>query len=152
MTLYVNARFLTQPITGVQRFGIELSKELKLLRPDLRFVAPRNILHVELGEQLGVEVRGKLTGHAWEQLELPYYTRGGLLLNLCNTAPLAKRRQLVTLHDAAVLAVPKAYSYAFRSWYSVLFYLLSRTAQEVLTVSTFSQRELARLGFDAAGG
>ena len=29
--LYVNARFLTQPLTGVQRYGIEISLQLKEL-------------------------------------------------------------------------------------------------------------------------
>lgn len=143
MSVVVNARFLTQPITGVQRYAVELSKELKRLRPDLRFVTPRNVMHRELAEQLGAEMKGRLTGHAWEQLELPLYTRGAFLVNLCNTAPVVKPYQPVTLHDAAVFAVPEAYSVAFRSWYKVLFWVLSRTAREVLTVSSFSQRELS---------
>ena len=55
MQVFVNARFLTQPITGVQRYAVEVSKELKHLRPELRFLAPQNVIHHELAEQLGVE-------------------------------------------------------------------------------------------------
>ena len=141
--MFVNARFLTQPITGVQRYALELSKELKKLRPELCFIAPRNVVHHELAELLGAEIRGRLTGHAWEQFELPRYARGGLLLSLSNTAPLTKREQLVVLHDASMFAVPDTYSFAFRNWYRLLFTQLSRSALEVITVSRFSQQELA---------
>ena len=38
--LYVNARFLTQPLTGVQRYGIEISLQLKELYGErIKFVA-----------------------------------------------------------------------------------------------------------------
>ena len=30
MEIYINARFLTQKITGVQRFAIEISKEFRV--------------------------------------------------------------------------------------------------------------------------
>lgn len=44
--LYVNARFLTQPLTGVQRYGIEISLQLKELYGErIKFVAPANIIH-----------------------------------------------------------------------------------------------------------
>lgn len=144
MTLFVNARFLTQDVTGVQRYAIELSKRLKTLHPDTRFLTPKGIKHPELAENLGAEVTGRLTGHLWEQLELPFLTRGGPLLSLCNTGPLVHPRQVVTLHDAAVFAVPEAYSRGFRSWYRVLHTGLGRTAKGILTDSEFSRGELER--------
>lgn len=142
--LFVNARFLTQEITGVQRYAVEISKRLKTLRPETRFLTPGGVKHEALAEQLEAEVRGRLAGHAWEQLELPLLTRGGPLLSLCNTGPLFHPRQVVTLHDAAAFAVPEAYSRAFRSWYRVLFTGLGRTARGILTSSHFSERELKR--------
>ena len=45
--LFVNARFLTQNITGVQRFAIEISLWLKrILKDNVQFIAPKNIVHV----------------------------------------------------------------------------------------------------------
>lgn len=42
--IVVNARFLTQHITGVQRFAIEISLRLKdLLKDEVVFVAPKDI-------------------------------------------------------------------------------------------------------------
>ncbi|CAN5905304.1 glycosyltransferase family 1 protein [soil metagenome] len=143
-TVFVNARFLSQSVTGVQRYAIELSKRLRQAPGDInfRFLTPNNILHHDLAETLGAEICGRLTGHAWEQLELPYYTRGHLLLSLCNTAPLSKRHQIVTFHDAAVFAMPDSFSPAFRNWYKVLMPGLGRVAQRIITISEFSKREL----------
>src|SRR4051794_2301074 len=92
----INARFLTQATTGVQRVAEELvraldrelesSSELRK-RYSFRLVAPTGKRrHVDLHHISTVEV-GRLRGQQWEQLELPAYTGGRLLLNLCNTAP-----------------------------------------------------------------
>jgi len=142
--LFVNARFLTQDVTGVQRYAIEISKRLKVLRPETRFLTPKGVKHGALAEQLGAEVTGRLSGHAWEQLELLRLTHGGALLSLCNTGPLAHSRQVVTLHDAAAFAVPEAYSSTFKTVYRVLFNGLKHSARGLMTVSQFSQRELGR--------
>lgn len=142
--LFVNARFLTQDIVGVQRYATEISKRLKVLRPDTRFLTPRGVKHPELAAQLGAETVGRSSGHVWEQGELLARTRSGALLSLCNTGPLAHPRQVVTLHDASPFAVPEAYSRAFRSWYYVLFKGFGRTARAILTSSHFSKLELVR--------
>ena len=142
--LVVNARFLTQNIVGVQRHAVEVSKRLKVLRPATRFLTPKGVIHEDLAEQLGAEVTGRLTGHAWEQLELSVLARNAALLSLCNTGPLFHPRQVVTLHDAAPFAVPEAYSRPFRSWYGVLFRGLGRSAKGILTDSEFSRQELVR--------
>jgi glycosyltransferase involved in cell wall biosynthesis len=86
---------------------------------------------------------GRLKGQAWEQFELPFYSRHAVLVNLCNTAPLG-RRGIVMLHDASVFVVPEAYSKPFLTWYRTLIPLLGRRALRVATVSRFSQGELAR--------
>ncbi|MGH7508221.1 MAG: glycosyltransferase family 4 protein [Gemmatimonadales bacterium] len=87
---------------------------------------------------------GRTRGQLWEQFELPVHARTGFLLNFANTAPLAMRRQCVTIHDASVFAVPAAYSPAFRAWYQVLLPILGRRVARVLTVSAFSRNELSR--------
>lgn len=71
--LYVNARFLTQNITGVQRFAINISLELKKQIKDIVFLSPKGIIHKDLAEKLGVEIIGSNTGHIWEQVDLPFF-------------------------------------------------------------------------------
>lgn len=49
--ILVNARFLTQKITGVQRYAIEMSRELKKIQPSIKFVSPKNIVHHEIAKE-----------------------------------------------------------------------------------------------------
>jgi glycosyltransferase involved in cell wall biosynthesis len=67
-----------------------------------------------------------------------------LLINLCNSAPLFRRRQIVVLHDAAVAAQPQNFTAAFRLWYQLSIRSYSRTAAKLGTVSRFSADEIAR--------
>jgi len=151
MDIYINGRFLTQKITGVQRFGYEVLKSLDhllsekkikhtfiILMPNFNKQGKYNFKNLKL-----VEV-GKLQGHLWEQLELPSYAKGGLLINFCNTGPIFKRNQIVTIHDAAVYGFPSAFSFQFRTWYRFLLFWLGKNAKRILTVSEFSKRELMK--------
>jgi glycosyltransferase involved in cell wall biosynthesis len=148
----INGRFLTQIMTGVQRCGFEWVRELDRRlgqdpefrsRYSFRLLTPHRIRSRPPWKHITQVSVGRLSGHAWEQLELPLHTRGRLLLNLCNTAPVAIQT-LTTIHDASVFAVPTAYSLAFRAWYQVLLPLLGRRSLRVITVSRFSQEELIR--------
>ena len=144
----INARFLTQPVTGVQRYAIELSKRIKeVLREEVVFIAPRNVLHKELAERLGVVTVGKLKGHLWEQIELPLYLRrirSPILLNLCSTAPLWYKNKIVTVHDAAFVAFPQAYSRKFLIFYQFLIPRILSGSKHIITVSEFSKQELIK--------
>lgn len=150
--IYINARFLSQRLTGVQRYAFELVKTLDRLigegaiADDIAFtlIAPPEILTVPQFEHIGLRQVGRAGGHLWEQTELPLHTAGVPLVNFCNTAPLMKSEQVLTIHDAAVYGAPEAYSFAFRSWYRLLFNTLGRRLRAVITVSEFSKSELLR--------
>jgi glycosyltransferase involved in cell wall biosynthesis len=145
----VNGRFLTRPATGVDRFALELLGALARRRElrGARLAVPR--AHAGLTGAAGLPVEATpgrigLDGHAWEQLQLPAQAGDDWLVNLCNTAPLAHRRQLVVVHDAAAVANPHNYSLAFRSWYRLMLGAVMRRAACVATVSAFSADELTR--------
>lgn len=150
MRIYINGRFLTQRITGVQRYALEITKALdNLISKDTAFqkheyivIAPKNVLYKVKLKNMSFVQRGILKGHLWEQFELPVYSRDGFLMNFCNCAPLIKRNQTVTIHDAAVSAVPHAFSLAFRTWYKMMFMWLGRSLKQIFTVSEFSKKEL----------
>lgn len=150
--VYINGRFLTQATTGVQRYATEIVKALDtLLFSDGNRKGRKVVLLIPPGATppdwlRHIESRpvGLLRGQAWEQLELPHYSRGGVCLNLCNTAPLAGRSMVVAIHDAGVFAVPETYSRAFRLWYRILHPRLGRRALSIVTVSEFSRSELGR--------
>src|ERR1700722_8399521 len=145
---YINGRFLTQRITGIQRYAREILGELDALLaagkgdPDAswRLVAPRGTVFPPLA-RIRCAYRGWLSGHAWEQLELPWVTRDGFLVGFGSTGPCFKRRQAITVHDASVYRVPDAFSWKFRAWYRVMIRQVVRRSPRTMAVSRFSARE-----------
>ncbi len=87
---------------------------------------------------------GTRTGHAWEQFDLPRFVGRAWLINLCNTAPILKRKQWVFIHDAGVWAIPQFYTRAFRIWYRTMFWLLRLQNVGIFSNSKFSASELAK--------
>lgn len=152
--IIINGRFLTRRLTGVERHATEVIKALdravgngrSAQRRSIALLVPSGSRHPLPLQHIAIRTVGRLRGHAWEQVELPIYAAGALLLNLCNTAPVLKRRQIVTIHDASVYARPDAYSRAFRTWYRMLTPALGRVARRVVTDSSFSLQELSRFG------
>ncbi len=143
--IVVNSRYLSQPLTGVQRYAIEISKKLKKIDPEIRFFAPKNILYDDLVDQLEVEVVGNFISHFWEQISLPIYLKkygNPLLINLCNTAPLMYANKIVTVHDIAFNKFPENYSWLFQNYYNFLIPRILKTSKKILTVSKFSKNEL----------
>ncbi len=134
----LNGRAATRTtITGVERWASELIPRLSALAPD-RYVPlappPR--------------ARTRLRAQTWEQLALPAEAarrRASLILSPANLAPLLWRRNVLILHDAAVLRQPEAYSRTYRAWHRGFGVACARRALKVITVSEFSRRELVDL-------
>lgn len=147
--IYINGRFLTQNTTGVQRVAEEVVKELdKLVEEEnitqYKFcvLTPKNSIKSLNLKNISVKTIGKLQGHAWEQLELPLFTKKHLLINFCNTAPMYKKNQIVYIHDTAILDAPEGFSNTFIKVYSKIFNAVSKRSKHIITVSEFSQRQL----------
>jgi glycosyltransferase involved in cell wall biosynthesis len=143
----INSRFLTQKITGSQRFAIEISRQLRKLLPEARFVSPKNIIHYDIAKELEVESFGKLTGHLWEQIELPLYLRkkgSPLLLNLVNTAPIFYKNKMVVIHDISWKHFPEYLSKSFYLWYNFMIPRVAKTSKIIFTVSNFSREDISK--------
>jgi glycosyltransferase involved in cell wall biosynthesis len=148
----INGRFLLRPATGVDRFAFEVVRGLdvllgvrhpavsalavEILVPESETPVSKPFAHIDMRVVPGGQ------GQLWEQLQLPRAAQGALLLNLCNTAPLFLRHQVVVLHDAAPMRVPDSYSLTFRTWYRLMAPMLGRSCRRIVTVSQFSSREL----------
>lgn len=146
--IVVNARFLTQNITGVQRFALEISRKLKLIYGDqILFVSPANILNNEFAKELDVVLIGKNKGHIWEQFDLPKYLRRNgkpLLLNFTNTAPMWYTNKISTLHDVAFITYPQTFSKYFVLLYKFIIPRIIRSSSHIITVSEFSKSEIIK--------
>jgi glycosyltransferase involved in cell wall biosynthesis len=153
--VYINGKFLAQRMTGVQRAAREWLQAMDGALASDRLPGERWVLLHPVGAQPAglVAIEAQAVGtrgmplHAWEQWTLPRAAREGVLLSLAGSSPWFGRRQVATLHDAAVWDCPEAYSWAFRLWYRALFRHQGRRALRLLTVSEFSRSRLAdRLG------
>jgi glycosyltransferase involved in cell wall biosynthesis len=141
VTVAINARAaVRRQIGGVERVAREMARRLPALRPDrYRVIEPPPAL-------------AHRAGHAWEQALLPILTRRDeLLYSPANLAPVAGRRNVVTIHDVAALRHPEWYGRAYVAWQRRALPAIARRARLVITPSEFSKRELVEmLGADPA--
>ena len=136
--ILLNARAAARAtITGVERWTAQLLPRLRALAPErYAVVAPPP------------RARGRGSGQAWEQLALPLLARrmrAQIIFSPANLAPVMWPRNVLMLHDAAVLREPEAYSRAYALWHRTVGVRSARRALRVLTVSEFSRRELIKL-------
>lgn len=144
--LVINGSFLAQPPTGVQRFAIEISKELKRISSNVEVVVPKNAILSRTTEALSPKIIGRFTNHLWEQIDLYRYVRRkkALLLNLDMKGPLLYRNKIITIHDLNFLHNPRWVSPKFHCFYKFLTRVGAQTSRLVLTVSQFSKEEIQR--------
>ena len=150
----INGRFLTQPVTGVQRYAREITSALDRLLAEghpwasdlsIEIVCPPGAKQDLRLEKIAVRSTGRGSGYYWEQLELPAAARGGIL-SFCNVGPLTANRHVLCIHDVNTFLSPASYSWKFRALYRWLLPALGRAVSRVVTVSNFSAAEIGRLG------
>lgn len=142
--LALNGKWLSQPVTGTQRYATEIARRLLTLHegPVVLHLPADATLPAWVPARVRVR-RSRLRGQAFEQLALPFAARSQLLLSLGGPAPLLARRQIATMHDATPFRLPHTYSALFGYWYRLMYRVLARQARAIVTVSEFSAAELA---------
>lgn len=165
MHVAVDARFLAQPMSGVQRYARELCAALDVLLEERDPVVADlevTLLHPPLAgaaptyRHLGLRQVGRLSGQPWEQLSLPRAARRyDVLLCPGNLAPLASLRGrtpvVTTVHDLAFRYHPETVSRAFRTVYEVVVPQVLAHSARVITVSE-AERERMLEHFPGAAG
>ena len=150
----INGRFLTQPVTGVQRYAREITSALDRLLVErhpwardlsIDIVCPPGARQDLPLRRIAVRATSRGSGYSWEQFELPAAARGGLL-SFCNVGPIIANRHVLCIHDVNTFLAPASYSWKFRALYRWLLPTLGRAASRVVTVSNFSAAQIARLG------
>jgi glycosyltransferase involved in cell wall biosynthesis len=150
----INGRFLTQRMTGVQRYAHEIVSALDSLvaregdrggRLSMRLIVPSAVQEVPALSRIAVCRTGFGAGHVWDQFVLPFYAKDGVL-SLGNLGPVVARHSIVCIHDANVFIQPESYSRAFALVYRSLLPLIGGRASRVATVSQFSADMLVKYG------
>jgi len=147
----INGKFFCQQITGTQRYSRELLNQFdRLLSGEdntkiaLEILVPKCAQSMPQYTSLQVRTVGRMSGTKWEQLELPHYCHGQVLFTLSGGAPILHSRNVVTIHDAAVIAAPAGYSLAYRLWHQNVCRRMAKTAERIFTNSNFSKSEIVK--------
>jgi glycosyltransferase involved in cell wall biosynthesis len=147
----INGKFQSQKSTGVQRVAnafathlVELERQADPAVRGLQFSVATPAKTQSVFPNLSPRP-SKMTGVAWEQIELPALAGKDVLLNLCNVGPISRHGDIVMIHDAQAYISPQSYSVAFRTWYKSILPILARRASRVLTVSEYARQCLAEV-------
>ncbi len=148
----INGLFLTQNITGIQRFAYEITKELDKLsgKNEIVLVVPAvNDFNLPF-RNISVVKYGTLKGILWEQINYPYFLWKNNYRALCftNVLPLFYRKGIVTIHDVNYKANPQFFK-GLRNrlsalWHCLNYYRAFHSKMKILTVSNFSKSEIKK--------
>ena len=148
MAIYINGRFLTQPMTGVERYAYNMCKAMAELGLPFTLICPNAPIQT-CYDVSGMQIihYGKGNSHLWEQCILPFFfigKRNYVVLSFTGLGSILIRHKIMTIHDLSFLENPKWFSRAYYWWYKIMTPLAVRTSRHILTVSAFSKQEIRR--------
>ncbi|MBC8369861.1 MAG: glycosyltransferase family 4 protein [Planctomycetes bacterium] len=151
-SIYINARFLTEPITGIQRWAREVLVALDALISEgeideklynFILLSPTVPDDMPSYKHLRLKVCGLSRSHLWEQLELPFIARG-FLINFKNTAPMFKRNMSMQIMDLQPFARSNTHSPLFNFLYKAIVPRAARSAKILQCLSDNTAREIEK--------
>ncbi len=146
MMLYINGRFLTQPMTGVERYAYSICMALTELHQPFVLVCPKAPILEGYDVSGFTIVRfGPGNSHFWEQCVFPWFFVGKkdyMVLSLTGLGSILIRNKIMTIHDLSFLRDPSWFSRRYYWFYRIMTPLAVRTSRHILTVSEFSKGEI----------
>lgn len=148
--IYINGRFLTQKLAGVNRFAYELTKALVSSRKlEITIVCPQlDIKPCYNVKGFNIVKYGRGSSHLWEQIVLPFFffnKKDYVLLNFSGLGPIILKNKISTIHDLAFLYNPSWYSKSYYWFYKIMTPLMVKTAKHLLTVSECSKCDIMKI-------
>ena len=146
--LYINGRFLTQPMTGVNRYAYSLCKAMVDLGYSLTLICPNKPFQKDY-DTTGLQIIrfGWGGSHLWEQCVLPFFFIGKKhyhIMSFTGLGSILIPNKIMTIHDLAFLKNPSWYSKAYYWYYKLMTPLAVKTSKHIITVSHFSKEEILR--------
>jgi glycosyltransferase involved in cell wall biosynthesis len=146
--IYINGRFLTQRMTGVERYAYSICKAMFAMGQPFTIVCPHApILDCYDVSEMRIVHYGFGKSHFWEQLVLPFYFIGKknyLVYSFTGLGSVLIRNKVMTIHDLSFLENPSWFSRAYYYWYKIMTPLAVRTSRHIITVSEYSRTEILR--------
>lgn len=146
MAIYINGRFLTKKLTGIQRYAMEVIKEIdkEEIEEEIILLIPKNIIYDLNFKNIRVKELTFLNGNLWEQITVPLYLafkKKAKLINLFNSAPIL-RPDYVVIHDIAFKVHPDHLTKKFILWYSFLTRLNIYRYKHIFTDTEATRKEI----------
>lgn len=146
MSIYINGRFLTKKITGIQRYAMEVIKKIdeQEINEEVILLVPKNIIYDLNFKNIKIKELTFLNGNLWEQITIPFYLfskKNAKLLNLFNSAPILFPGYVV-LHDLAFKVHPDHLTWQFVLWYSFLTRMNIHRYKHIFTDSESTKKEI----------
>lgn len=147
--IYINGRFLTQQMSGTQRFAFEMLKGLlEINRHNTCILIPPKSVNQSFGTiDWPLKIIGKSTTTLWEQIDLPLFlirNKSPILINLVNTAPAFYKNQIVSILDMTTFVNPKWFSFSFAKYYHIIVPLIAKNSKRIITISENSKNDIIR--------
>lgn len=146
-TIYINGKYLSQPITGVQRYAREVVRQFdendEYKDYTFKVICPENAIIPQASNRIEY-IKIKRKGYPFEQISLPKYlkkNKAKILLNLCNVAPM-KFPGMVVIHDMNVVDNKSFYSFSYRNIVKLITKRNIKKYQKIFTVSNFSKSRI----------
>ncbi|MDD2386790.1 MAG: glycosyltransferase family 1 protein [Bacteroidales bacterium] len=144
--IYINGHFMTQSMTGIQRFSYELCKAMINAGEEIIVLAPRKV-RPEYQLNCKIIKFGVFNGVLWEHLELLILLlnkRKPLLLNFGSPGPLFYKNRIVTIHDVSFKKNPKWFAWYYSLYYRIITPIYAKRSHKIITVSEFSKSEIQK--------
>lgn len=146
--IYINGRFLTQSMTGVERYAYMICKTLAEMKKNFTIICPKSpIMSCYNISNLPIVHYGFGKSHLWEQCVLPFYFIGKkdyVVMSFTGLGSILIRNKIMTIHDLSFLENRKWFSKYYYWWYKLMTPLAVRTSKYIITVSEFSKKEILR--------
>ncbi|WP_343567415.1 glycosyltransferase family 1 protein [Sphingobacterium sp.] len=146
--IYINGRFLTQSITGVGRFALEICKSLLSRGIEFTLLVPRKYQNVlENPNGFNIKFVGLGDSHIWEQVSLWWFIsrqKDVLLLSFTGLGPVFYKNKITTIHDLSFFHEPKWFSKGYYYFYKFFTPIAAKYCRQILTVSEFSKAEIIK--------
>jgi len=148
--IVINARFLTQKITGVQRYAIEICNNIPnfINGHEVVYVSSKGVL---LNKKLLLNKKiiqyGMFQGNIWEQIDLPFFLKKNenpLLINFSGIAPLFYKKKIFYLHDLIFKHSPETFSYFFQKAYNKLIPISAKYSLRLVCVSNHVKDDIKK--------
>jgi glycosyltransferase involved in cell wall biosynthesis len=147
----INGKFLSQQLSGVQRYAIEILKALDVLQNHLNvvLVTPKNKRLDFSLNHIKIIPYGFGNGILWEQICFPFWLlwNHALALNLCGVCPVIASKGITVLHDIRnnihrEWLPKKSQAKLSAYWHILQSYWICRFATQIVTVSEFSKKQI----------